>query len=188
MSISLFFLATLPAELDGWQRQIRDQYNNYGPALRRRCERVLQNTRDAEDIVQELFMDIWNKKRGDFDFPYFYSAVTNRCITLIRKQNRHRTLLDKQGKPDIPQGLLPDESVYTQQCVRDIADKLDTTSGAIFLYRYIDEMTQEEIGEVMGLSRKTIGKKLARLDKKLAGVSIVHAQAIAKEAGDADGC
>ena len=183
----MLFLAAIladPAELNDWQRQIRDQYDRFGPALRRRCERVLQNTKDAEDIVQELFMDIWNKKRGDLDFPYLYSAATNRCITLLRTHNRHRTLLEKQGTLDIPEGLCPDDSVYSQQCVRDLAKKLDKTTGAIFLYRYIDEMTQEEIGEVMGLSRKTIGKKLARLEKTLTSYSHIQSRQHVQETGE----
>ncbi|MBN2715228.1 MAG: sigma-70 family RNA polymerase sigma factor [Deltaproteobacteria bacterium] len=182
----LFF--TFSADTEDWQRRIRDQYYQFGPALRRRCERVLQNTGDAEDIVQDLFMDIWNKKRADLGFPYLYSAVTNRCITLLRKQTRHRILLEKQCAPDVLHGLLQDDSVYTAQCIRDIAQTLDRTSGAIFLYRYIDDMTQEEIGEVMGLSRKTIGKKLARLDKKLAGFSLQHEATLMRKTGDANGC
>jgi predicted DNA-binding protein (UPF0251 family) len=33
------------------------------------------------------------------------------------------------------------------------------------------KMTQEEIGEVMGLSRKTVGKKLVRLENRLSNLS-----------------
>lgn len=135
-----------------WQRQIKTQYDQFGPALRRRCERVLQNTQDAQDIVQELFMDIWNKKRGDLDFPYLYAAATNRCITQLRKQHRQRNLLQTRDLLTVPPALLPDDSLFSRQCLAEIAARLDKTSGAIFIYHYLDEMTQEEIGEVTGLS------------------------------------
>jgi RNA polymerase sigma-70 factor, ECF subfamily len=154
-----------------WQQQIRAQYDQFGPALRRRCERVLQNTQDAQDVVQELFMDIWNKKRGDFDFSYLYAAATNRCITLLRKQNRHRDLLKQHDFSPVSSTLLPDDCAYSLQCLQALVMCLDKTSSAIFLYRYIDDMTQEEIGEVMGLSRKTVGKKLTRLENRLSSLS-----------------
>jgi RNA polymerase sigma-70 factor, ECF subfamily len=185
----MYFLAAIAmptAETTDWQREIKNQYDQYGPALRRRCERVLRNTQDAEDIVQELFTDIWKKKRGDFDFPYLYSAVTNRCITLLRTRNRHSGLLQNKHVTDIPQALLPDDSVINQQLIHDVATRLDKTTAAIFLYRYIDEMTQEEIAEVMGISRKTIGRRLARLDENLARYSHRHHVTLQKEMGERD--
>lgn len=175
-----------PVEMTDWQREIRRQYNQYGPALRRRCERVLRDAQEAEDIVQELFMDIWKKKRGDLDFPYLYCAVTNRCITLLRTRNRHCGLLEKKHVQEIPQGLLPDDSVINQQLIHNVATRLDKTSTAIFLYRYIDEMTQEEIAEVMGISRKTVGKKLMRIEKNLATYSHRHHVTLQKETGVPD--
>ena len=35
-------------------------------------------------------------------------------------------------------------------------------------YRYLDDMTQEEIAELLGLSRKTIGKRLDRIREAVA--------------------
>jgi len=47
---------------------------------------------------------------------------------------------------------------------RDLLDKLvdvlDGKSREILIYRFFDDMTQDEIADLTGYSRKTIGKKL----------------------------
>ena len=53
----------------------------------RKCERLLQNRQDAEDVVQSLFVDLLRKGRSEAELPYLYRAATNRCLNLIR--DRH---------------------------------------------------------------------------------------------------
>jgi RNA polymerase sigma factor (sigma-70 family) len=49
-----------------------------------------------------------------------------------------------------------------------LCDGLDADHLELMVCRYVDEMTQEEIGEHLGLSRKTVGKRLARISDHLA--------------------
>ena len=41
--------------------------------------------------------------------------------------------------------------------------KLDKRASTILVYRYVDDLTQEEIAEAMKLSRKTVGKHLKKI-------------------------
>ena len=47
-------------------------YKKYGPALVRKAIRLLRNEEDAQDIVQQLFTDLWSKKNINVDLPYLY--------------------------------------------------------------------------------------------------------------------
>jgi len=49
--------------------------------------------------------------------------------------------------------------------------ELDEGDCEVLAYRYLDDMTQDEIAELLGLSRKTIGKRLDRIRDTVARLS-----------------
>ncbi len=59
-------------------------YRRYGPALLRKCERILGNKDDAEDVVQTLFVELLKKRIEETTLPYLYRAATNRCCSSDR--------------------------------------------------------------------------------------------------------
>ena len=139
-------------------------YLRYGPALLRKCERMLGNSHDAEDIVQGLFMDLLKKGREDESLAYLYRAATNRCLNLIRNRKKRRALLEQNPSPERPPvRTLLEEMVVGQELLARLVERLDKKAAELLVYKYLDDMTQEEIAEIMGLSRKTVGKRLAKI-------------------------
>ena len=45
--------------------------------------------------------------------------------------------------------------------------RLDDLSQKIFVYRYWDEMNQEEIAEILGITRKTVYLRLEKIEERL---------------------
>ncbi len=144
-----------------------DIYRRYGPALRRKCERMLGNTDDAEDIVQGLFVDLLKRGQTEESLPYLYRAATNRCLNLIRNRKKRRELLERSTKEQtLPARTLLEDKVVGFELLGLLVAKLDRKSSEILVYRYIDDMTQEEIAEAMSLSRKTVGKRLQKIARE----------------------
>ena len=56
-----------------------------------------------------------------------------------------------------------DERVIDHDLLAKLVRELDDAHCEVLAYRYLDDMTQEEIAELTGLSRKTIGKRLDRI-------------------------
>jgi RNA polymerase sigma-70 factor (ECF subfamily) len=139
-------------------------YRKYGPALVRKAERILLNPDDAGDIVQGLFVDLIKRGKSEVELPYLYRAVTNRCLNLIRDRQNRRRLLEKQ-EPALRGAARTrcDEQVIGLDLIAKLAGRLDKRSLEILVCRYVDDMTQEETAELLGTSRKTVGKKLARI-------------------------
>ena len=141
-----------------------EAYERYGRALLRKAERVLGNREDARDVVQGLFADLHQKLDARMDLPYLYRAVTNRCLTLLRDEANRARLLERRD-----QGLAPaartrcDDTVIGRDLLVKLVRELDEPEGEVLMYRYLDDMTQEEIATLLGLSRKTIGKRLERI-------------------------
>jgi RNA polymerase sigma-70 factor, ECF subfamily len=143
-------------------------YRRYGAVLLRRCERVLRDRDDAQDVVQNLFVDLMVKRRSGVELGYLYRAATTRCLNVLRDRRRRRELLERHGPSLlVPRGEHLEERVMSMGALLGLLSDLDEVSAEILIYRYLDQMSQDEIAEVMSTSRKTIGKKLAHLEGRV---------------------
>ena len=145
-------------------------YRTYGPALIRKAERILRNRDDAVDVVHGLFADLVHRPPPAMDLPYLYRAVTNRCLNVVRdRATRERLLEREQPGPGEPCPRCEDHVIGLQLLAR-LTDRLDRAHLEVLVCRFVDEMTQDEIAEHLGTSRKTVGKRLARIRDELAAL------------------
>jgi RNA polymerase sigma factor (sigma-70 family) len=145
-----------------------EAYQRYGPALLRKCQRMLGNRHDAEDIVQGLFVDMLSKGKQPEDLPYLYRAVTNRCINFLKYRGNRRRLLERHDEAlRGPVRTRCDDTVIGVDLLAKLSEKLDKKSLAVLIYRYFDDMPQEEIAGLLGTSRKTVGKRIAKLTEQV---------------------
>lgn len=141
-----------------------DFYRKYARPLLRKCERMLGNADDAEDVVQALFTDMLRKGKTDVDLPYLYRAATSRCLNVLRDSKRRRELLARQGEDLLaPARTRLDEQLVSVDLLTQLIESLDRKSAEILVYRYLDDMTQAEIAALMKTSRKTVGKRLSKI-------------------------
>ncbi len=136
-----------------------DAYQRWGRALLRKAERILGNRADAQDVVQGLFVDLLARGESPGELPYLHRAITNRCLTLLRDEKNRARLLD--ANDDTLRGPVRtrcDDRVIGVDLLLKLTRSLDERSLEILTYRWFDDMTQDEIAELTGLSRKTVGK------------------------------
>lgn len=135
-------------------------YERYGRALLRKAERILQSRADAQDVVQSLFVDLL-ERTGTFDLPFLYRAVTNRCLSHLRDESNRARL--REHHDEALRGTVRtrcDEHVIDMDMLHKLAETLDHGTLEIVICRYFDDMTQDEVATMLGISRKTVGKKL----------------------------
>ncbi len=137
-----------------------EAYARYGRALVRKAERMLRNKDDARDVVQSLFVDMLEGREIPGDLPYLYRAVTNRCLTLLRDAANRARLLAAHDDALAPARTRPGDAALTMDLLVKLVATLDDDHAQVLAYRFLDDMTHEEIAEMTGLSRKTIGKRL----------------------------
>jgi RNA polymerase sigma factor (sigma-70 family) len=141
-----------------------DAYERYGRALLRKAERIVGNREDARDILQALFVDLYQRSDTPMDLPYLYRAVTNRCLTFVRDETNRARLLERHDGALAPAPRTAcDEHVIGHDLLLKLVRELDAGESEVLAYRFLDDMTQEEIATLLGLSRKTIGKRLDRI-------------------------
>jgi RNA polymerase sigma-70 factor, ECF subfamily len=142
-----------------------DSYRRYGPALVRKARRVLGNHADAQDVVQALFMELLaSGERARYDLPYLYRAVTHRCLSLLRdEKNRARLLAQHQPLLRGQARTRCDDEVLGLDLLVKLTQALSAREAELVVYRYFDDLSQDEISELCGVSRKTVGKDLEQV-------------------------
>lgn len=123
---------------------------------------MLQSRAAAEDVVHALFVDLLEKKDVVVDLPYLYRAVTNRCLALLRDESNRARLLESHDMAlRGPSRTTLDEQVVDLDLLTKLVARLDDRAAEVLAYHYLDDMGQEEIAALLGISRKTVGHRLA---------------------------
>ncbi|MBN2493732.1 MAG: sigma-70 family RNA polymerase sigma factor [Deltaproteobacteria bacterium] len=148
-------------------------YRRLGPAIYRRCLRLLADPDAARDAAQEVFVrackHIERLDPGDREcLPWLYRVATNYCLNQLRGAGRMELRESselpepacRQGSPSAEHWLVARDTLMA------LLDRLDEKTRRIAIYAHMDGMAQDEIASLMGLSRKTVGKKLARLAER----------------------
>ena len=135
----------------------------------RKAERILTNREDAGDVVQSLFVHLVERGVERVELAYLYRAVTNRCLNLIRdRRNRDRLLERQETALRGATRVRCDDAVIGLDLLIKLSGRLDGRHMEVLVCRFVDDMPQEEIAEVLGTSRKTIGKRLERIRAEIA--------------------
>lgn len=114
-------------------------------------------------MVQALFIDLLERgaPKSQLELPYLYRALTRRCLNHIRDRKTRARLLERHHGAALPSGRTPLEGqLLDRDALVRLADRLDEVQLETLVYRHFDDMTQEEIAEVMETSRKTVGHRL----------------------------
>ena len=122
---------------------------------------MLGNDADAQDVVQSLFLELIATQRTDVDLPYLYRAVTHRCLTYLRDRNNRNRLLERE-QPAL-RGMVRtrcDDEAIGLDLITKVLALLGERESELLIYRYFDDLSQEEIADLLGVSRKTVGKLL----------------------------
>jgi RNA polymerase sigma-70 factor (ECF subfamily) len=141
----------------------REQLSLYLEVIFLRCLRILRDDDLAQDALQEVFASFYEQaKEKTIEKPlhYLYRSSTNHCLNLLR---RHRRMLLWQGEGS---EIAIESSVESGILVEEMTQALGEEAMRLMIYRYVDQMTYEEIGEIFLCSDRAIKKRLDRLQAK----------------------
>lgn len=91
---------------------------------------------------------------------WLYSATTHRCLNRIRNTNSRNRILERER----PAGeVASPENAENATIVRDLLTRLPDNLAIAAIHYYVDEMTHDEIANVLGCSRRHVGDLIERL-------------------------
>jgi RNA polymerase sigma factor (sigma-70 family) len=140
------------------------------------CRQMLGSTEDAEDVLQEVFVNAYRAMLADEREinlrPWLYRIARNRCLNLLRKPTA-----DAQESMDmVPtvEAASTAEKVHNREEFRQLltdVGKLPETQRSALLLREMDAMSYEEIAQAMETSVPSVKSLLVRARISLAEAS-----------------
>lgn len=167
-----------PTSKDKGFLQLMDAYKR---PLYWHIRRLVVSNEDAEDILQETFINVYrfaDSFKGESRiFTWLYRIATNECTKHFRKNKnwlKNAELITEQMIGDIS-GSDSDNSeamlVKFQQAILKLPEK----QRMVFNLRYYDELSYEEIGQILDSSVNTLKTNYHYASEKIKQYLIEHA-------------
>ena len=150
--------------------------NENRPRILKICRVYAWNREDQDDLYQEILVQIWRSlpslQEATHADTWLYRVALNTAITFLRKRSARRHAFtfsfDHQQirrVADEKQEARREDSAQLAALYESIA-KLDGVEKALITL-FLEDLSYEQIAEVLGLSASHVGVMLHRVKKKL---------------------
>jgi RNA polymerase sigma-70 factor (ECF subfamily) len=141
------------------------------------CSFALRYVRDraiAEELVQDLFADLWARRaawepRPGGERAYLLAATRNRALNLRRRQAIERDWEREEGAADVrelhPRPARADQLLETAELAHQVnaaLESLPERCRLVMHLRWREQLSYAQIADVMGISVKGVENQLAR--------------------------
>lgn len=172
------------ANCESSAQQLQHVMSGAIPALHRRAYRLLGNTADAEDAVQDaLFAACKNlhQFRGHSQMSTWLNAIVANCALMQLRRRPRRVQLSLDSRIGGEQGLSLSDTLVDgrpnpeDECrgseinarLSECAAKLSPCLRRTFRLRYVNHLSTRETAQLLGLPTGTVKSQLARARAKL---------------------
>lgn len=126
--------------------------------------RLLMDKEDAEDVVQDLFLTLWNNRRkieieGNVS-GYLYKMAKNLALNHIRTKANYRSLLENQ---EDTLSYYEEDSLESEEfriILYDCINRLPGRCKEVLLLHRVKGLKQKEIADQLSISIKTIKNQI----------------------------
>jgi RNA polymerase sigma factor (sigma-70 family) len=165
-------------------------YREYYSLVYNRCLAILGNSEEAQDVAHDVFEKIQEQKaKGVLNIPYpktyLSKAAANMGINKNKRARRElieiykmatdgslRWFIDKggeEGKEKWEAGIVDNgyDLVDAQIIVKAILNEQDETTRKIYICKYLNDMTLEEIGKAVGIRKSSVHERIKKLERQV---------------------
>lgn len=145
-------------------------YRLYSQAMYNVCLRMVNNSLDAEDLLQQSFIDVYSKMES-FRFESTIGAwikriVVNNCINFLKKRKLKIETLDDRFHHVADCGPV-NESQLNVQAINGAISNLPDGYRVVFSLYMMEGYDHKEIGEILDITEATSKSQFSRARKKL---------------------
>jgi RNA polymerase sigma-70 factor (ECF subfamily) len=143
-------------------------YANYSQAIYKNCYRFLHSTASAQDATQETFVRVM--VRGvvlvfeENALHYLYRVSTNVCLNMLSKQKMQ---MRRAAALAMNTTYVRWNEFADREFVLAVLARCGEGGAKVAIMHYIEGMSQVEIAEVLGITRRTVFNRL----RKMAGIA-----------------
>lgn len=149
-------------------------YTLYAPSLYKRLIRLLKDPEVVEEILQDIFLKVWDKRHEimpDKGFKTFiFRMADNQAIDLFRKIGRDKRLQMELWASSISFYFHLEENVLKEEEVSILKEAIETLSPKrkeILILCKMEERSYKETAEMLGVSVSTVSNQLVSAMKDI---------------------
>ncbi|MDR1468425.1 MAG: sigma-70 family RNA polymerase sigma factor [Spirochaetaceae bacterium] len=155
---------TLTVDIEAW-------YKKYLPLVFRRCRIMLRSDDDAFDAAQDVFVRALRARHihGAYPSTLLYTIATRVCLNRLRSRQRHAgddsgELFDETAFPVADASFDEAEArLVTETIMRQTSEE---TRALLYMY-FVDGMSLEETGRILGLSASGVRKRIVKFRERM---------------------
>ncbi len=174
MGISENEILLIRAFKKGDQKAFEKLFNQYHKKLYAYLMRLLGSKEDAEEIVQESFIKIWERREEFIEgYPFdalLFKIAKNAFLNFTREKVNRRVFEDHfHLLVDLDTSEADDYIIFkeTREIIRLLIDGMPPRRREVFIMKKIEGLSRKEIAEKMGISIITVDSHLLKANNYL---------------------
>lgn len=154
------------------EQEFVQQVNESQGIIHKVCRMYCDDETHRKDLFQEIVLQLWKSYpsfRGESKFSsWMYRVALNVAIQDFRKEKKRKYLFlesfEFKEPTTLPQNDYKDERI---SALYKAISKLDKIEKAIVML-YLDEIPNDEIAEIVGITQNYVRVRMTRIRSKLA--------------------
>jgi RNA polymerase sigma-70 factor, ECF subfamily len=142
-------------------------YERHSEAVFRAALRVTGNPADAEDVLQAVFLRVLSgsqpEEAAQRPAAYFRRAAVNAGVDLLRRRAVHAETPYDEGAPH---AAIESTALLKERLRRALAT-IDREDATLFLLRYVEGLSNEELAGMYRLEKNNVAVRLHRIRRRL---------------------
>ncbi|QNR86853.1 RNA polymerase sigma-70 factor [Pedobacter riviphilus] len=150
-------------------------YNRYWEKMASYAVRLTKSEEEAADIVQEIFVSIWNRRTTlvvkSTLGAYLIRSTRNLCLRYIERNIHNSDFLDKINEQAVDNSLNIEESISLKELQGNIdlgIAKLPKKMREVYLLSRDEQLSYREIAKKLNIAEGTVKKQVSNAIKIIA--------------------
>jgi RNA polymerase sigma-70 factor (ECF subfamily) len=155
----------------------RQLYDTVFPILFRVVRRITNSDEVAEDICQDAFFRLYEKKMV-FPHPdeakyWLIRVATNASLNYAKRKDRERKAYQKAFREDKRQAETGESALLKKESqaeVQEALEKLPKNLRMVLILKEYGDLNYKKIGQILGISEGNVKVRVFRARERLAGL------------------
>jgi RNA polymerase sigma-70 factor (ECF subfamily) len=145
-------------------------YQLYSKAMFNVCYRMMNNREDAEDMLQEAFIQAFQKLdtfRNESGFGSWLKTITIRtCINALNKRRLDLNYFDEMHRFESAEEE-PEEALYTTENILEAMNQLPEGGRIVFSLYLLEGYDHSEISQILNITESTSKTQYMRAKRRV---------------------
>lgn len=160
---------------NGSIKEFQILFKRYHLRLLNYANYMLNNRQEAEDLVQDVFINVWNNRENLYDekkvAPFIFTILKNRCLNALKKRTIEQNYIAGKIKYpneelyhisfEVENNFISLEEMLHKE-LNTIIEEMPERCATAFKLKWFGGKKIREIAEIMSISTTMVDKHLAK--------------------------